>query len=134
MVSDFDRQLTVVTGLSIRGGRPGFYTIYYECGHHYYFQRKIEPKETPSCLIPRLLFVFTWQLKTKSTRKLSNLNFRWTKTLYQKNLKNIAFFFTFFKDYRCNLSSVITPKKISHGSPRKRMSNFTRNVKTQVKF
>ena len=29
---------------------------------------------------------------------------------------------------------VITPKKISHGSPRKWMSNFTRIVKTQVKF
>ena len=26
-------------------------------------RRKIEPKEIPSCLIPRLLVVFTWQLE-----------------------------------------------------------------------
>ena len=35
------------------------------------------------------------------------------------------------KDVFCHL---ITPKKISHGSPRKCMSHFTRIVKTQVKF
>ena len=35
--------------------------------------------------------------RTESTRKLSSFNFQWTKTLYQNNLKNIAFFFTFFK-------------------------------------
>ena len=37
------------------------------------------------------------KLKTESNRKLSNFNFQWTKTLYQNNLKNIAFFFAFFK-------------------------------------
>ena len=37
------------------------------------------------------------KIKTESTRKFSNFNFQWTKTLYQNNLKNIAFFFTFFK-------------------------------------
>ena len=44
------------------------------------------------------------KFKTESTRKLStgNFNFQWTKTLYQNNLKNIAFFFTFFKGLRCN--------------------------------
>ena len=26
-------------------------------------ERKIEPKEIPSCLIPRLVVVFTWQLE-----------------------------------------------------------------------
>ena len=31
-------------------------------------------------------------------------------------------------------NSVIIPKKISHQSPRKGMSNFTRIVKIQVKF
>ena len=41
-------------------------------------------------------------IKTESIGKLSNFNFQWTKTLYQNNLKHIAFFFTFFKDYRCN--------------------------------
>ena len=39
-------------------------------------------------------------IKTKSIRKSSNFNFRWTKTLYQNNLNNIAFFFTFFKGER----------------------------------
>ena len=33
--------------------------------------------------------------KTESIRKLSNFNFQWTKTLYQNNLKNIAFFLHF---------------------------------------
>ena len=36
------------------------------------------------------------KVKTESTRKLSNFNFEWTKTLYQNNLKNIVFFFAFF--------------------------------------
>ena len=31
-----------------------------------------------------------------------NFNFQWTKTLYQNNSNNIAFFFTFFNGYRCN--------------------------------
>ena len=42
---------------------------------------------------------------------MSNFDFQWTKILYQNNLKHIAFFLTFFKDYRCNKSSVVTPKK-----------------------
>ena len=33
-------------------------------------------------------------IKTEFTRKLSNCNFQWTKTLYQNNLKNSALFFT----------------------------------------
>ena len=49
-------------------------------------------------------------------------------------LKNIAFFFRLFKDYRYDELSVITPKTISHGSPTKLMSNFTRTVKAQVKL
>ena len=40
----------------------------------------------------------TQNIKTESIRKLSNyFNFQWTKTLYQSNLNNIAFFFTFFR-------------------------------------
>ena len=35
---------------------------------------------------PRLYLI-----KTESTRKLGNINFQWTKTLYQNNLRNIAF-------------------------------------------
>ena len=50
---------------------------------------------------------------------MSNFNFQWTKTLYQNNLNSIAFFFTFFKGYKCNQLPVITPKKISYENPRK---------------
>ena len=79
--------------------------------------------------------VWCGKLKTESTRKLSNFYFQWGKTLYQNNLTNIAFFFTFFKGLRCNnKSSVVTPKKIFHGRQRKWMSNFRRYVITQVKF
>ena len=35
--------------------------------------------------------------KTQSTRTFSNFDFQWTKFLYQKNLKHIAFFPTFSK-------------------------------------
>ena len=39
-----------------------------------------------------------WDIKTESTMKWSiNFNYQWTKTLYQNNLNNSAFFFTFFK-------------------------------------
>ena len=33
----------------------------------------------------------------ESIIKLSNFNFQWTKTLYQNNLKHIAFFSTIFQ-------------------------------------
>ena len=52
-----------------------------------------------------VLDTWIWEkngFKTESIKKLSNFNFQWTKTLYQNNLNNIAFFFTFFKGYRCN--------------------------------
>ena len=55
-------------------------------------------KATGRCFPVLILF------KTESTRTLS------TKILYQKNLKHIALFL-FFKGWRCNRSSVITPKK-----------------------
>ena len=41
-------------------------------------------------------------IKMESVRKLSNLNFQWTKTLYQNNFRHIAFFFTLFEGYKCN--------------------------------
>ena len=34
-------------------------------------------------------------IKTECIGKFSNLNFEWTKTLYQNNLNNIAFFHIF---------------------------------------
>ena len=54
------RELTVIPRLSLRAKG------YYECGSRLYSRenrRKIEPKEIFSCLIPRLLDVFTWQLE-----------------------------------------------------------------------
>ena len=38
-------------------------------------------------------------INMESTRKLSNFNFQWTKTLYQNNLIHIEFFSTLFKGY-----------------------------------
>ena len=47
--------------------------------------------------------IIRWEhLKTESISKLSNLNFQWAKTLYQKSLNKVASFFTFFKGYRYN--------------------------------
>ena len=63
---------------------------------------------------PRFFSSIILKIKTESIRKLSN---QWTKTLYQNNLKYIAFFFTLFKSYRHNKLSVITPKAISYESP-----------------
>ena len=87
--------------------------------------------------------VYSWTrlsngFKTESIQKLNNFNFPWTKTFYQNNLNNIAFFFYIIFEglYRYNkyYLSVITPKTISHGNPRKQMTNFRRMVKTQLKF
>ena len=49
-----------------RGPSPA----YYECGPGLLLlenRRKLEPKETPRCLIPRLLVVFTQQLEILAT-------------------------------------------------------------------
>ena len=54
--------LVAITGLSLRGGGRGFPPAIMNVFPGY-FQRKIEPKEIPSCLIPRLLVVFTRQLE-----------------------------------------------------------------------
>ena len=37
------------------------------------------------------------EIKREFPRKLSNFNPQWTKTLYQSNLKNIAFFLHYFR-------------------------------------
>ena len=41
-------------------------------------------------------------LESSYFTEIEYINFQWTKTLYQNNLNNIAFFLTFFKGYRCN--------------------------------
>ena len=83
---------------------------------------------------------YSFDLKTESTRKLNNFDFQWTKTLYQNNLKRIAFFFRVFKGWRCNQSSVMIPKKISYWSPRKwnvkfhKIASFTWNFQKKLKL
>ena len=50
----------------IKGRGPGISPGYYELGPWLLSKenkRKMEPKETPGCLIPRLLVVFTLQLE-----------------------------------------------------------------------
>ena len=47
-----------------------------------------------------ILFKKIDEIETGSNRTLSNFDLQWTKTLYQNNLKHIAFFFTFFKGLR----------------------------------
>ena len=46
---------------------------------------------------------------------------------------NIAFFFTFFKGYRCNKLSVITPKRVSNGSPENKCQ-ISQNDVLHMKF
>ena len=55
----------------------------------------------------------SWNIKTESTRTLTNFDFKRTKILYQNILKHkiIAFFFTFLKGQRCIKSPILTPKK-----------------------
>ena len=58
----------------IKGRGPGISSGYYERGPWLLSKenrRKIEPKETPSCLIPRLLVVFTRQLEILVTTLLT---------------------------------------------------------------
>ena len=57
---------TSAIGAVIKSRGPGISPGYYECGPRLLLlenRRKIEPKEIPCCLIPRLLIVFTWQLE-----------------------------------------------------------------------
>lgn len=67
------------SGLSLRGGQEFLpATMNLALGN---FQRKIEenytvePKESPSCLIPRQHVVFTWQLKYLVTTLGHCINF-----------------------------------------------------------
>ena len=61
----------------IKSRGPGISPGYYECGPRLRLlenRRKSEPKETPRCLIPRLLVVFTRQLEILTTTlKLSTV-------------------------------------------------------------
>ena len=57
---------SVNTRFVIKSREPGISPGYYECGPRLLLwenRRKIEPKEIPSCLIPRLIVVFTRQLE-----------------------------------------------------------------------
>ena len=52
----------VITGLSLRAGGQVFPPASMNVASGYFYW-KIKPKEIPSCLIPHLLVVFTWQLE-----------------------------------------------------------------------
>ena len=75
----------------------------------------------------------TTRIKTETTSTLSNFDFQWTKILYQNNLKHIAFLHTLFKGYRCNKSSVVTPKKSLTGA-RENECQISRNYILHMKF
>ena len=65
---------------------------------------------------PTLLFLLIQNIspsligfKIESNRKLSNINFQWTKTLYQNSLNNIALKIEItqsFDGFRVNLSAI----------------------------
>ena len=76
------------------------------------------------------------KIETESSiKKLSNVNFQWTKALYHNNLNNTAFFLHFSRHgYRYNLLSLVMPKTISHWSPRKWMSKFHKNCENTGKI
>ena len=67
-------------GLSLRAGGRGFSLATKRVAPGYfYWKRKIEPKEIPSRLIPRLLFVFTRQLEILVTTLLHALKSIWVR-------------------------------------------------------
>ena len=53
-----------------------------------------------ACQFWQMESAISYLIKMESTRKLSNFNSQWTKTLYQKNFKNTAFLFTLSTGYR----------------------------------
>ena len=69
----------------------------------------------------------------ESIKKLSYFNFQGTKLLYQNNFKHIAFFFTFFSFIDVIIVTVITPNKISYGSPRKQIRGTQREYRFNEK-
>ena len=52
-------------------------------------------------------FVFRQQFNTETTRKFSNFNFQWIKSLFQDDLNNIAFFFFYIFSRVINVISYL---------------------------
>ena len=73
-------------------------------------------------------------IMTKSNRKLSNFNSPWTKTLYQNNLKNIAFFFTFFQGSKRYLTICNNIKDYFSREPMKMNVKFHKNCENTGKI
>ena len=68
--SSFVSQANTKLSAVIKSWGLGISPGYYECGPRLLLlgnRRKLEPKETPRCLIPSLLVVFTRQLKILAT-------------------------------------------------------------------
>ena len=69
-LSPIHHRFWLVIRAVIKSWGPGISPGYYECGPGLLLlenRRKLEPKETPRCLIPRLLVVFTRQLEILAT-------------------------------------------------------------------
>ena len=98
---------SVLAGLSLRAGRPGISSGYYDCGPQllsYKNRRKIESKEIPSRLIPRLLVAFTRQLEILVTtlELLGNLK---PSYLFNLGLGNIPIEWNTGKSLKTNLGA-----------------------------
>ena len=70
----------------------------------------------------------------ESTRKLSNFNSQWTKTLYQNNLKNISSFFTFFQGLKRYLVICNNTKDYFSWEPEKMNVKFHKNCENTGKI
>ena len=86
------RQILSCTRAVIKSRGLGISTSYSECGPRLLSKenkRKIEPKETPSCLIPHLLLAFTRQLEIFVTSLMYKLTKRTQKMLFTDLLVKI---------------------------------------------
>ena len=76
MTHKWRRRNTVRNRVVIKSRGPGIFPGYYESGPRLLLlenRRKIEPKEIPSRLIPRLLVLFTRQLEILVTTLVRNI-------------------------------------------------------------
>ena len=70
----------------------------------------------------------------ESTRKLSNFNSQWTKTLYQSNLKSIAFSFYTFQGLKSYLVICNNTKDYFSWEPEKMNVKFHKNCENTGKI
>ena len=78
--------------------------------------------------------IFGNVIMTESNRKLSNFYSPWTKTLYQNNLKNIAFFFYIFQGSKRYLVICNNTKDYFSKEPKKMNVKFHKNCESTGKI